>query len=89
MAINLSRPYTSAMITVPDNTLANKRNDNEIGIDEDTYRVDEEMFDRNFYVHDELLKKLGIDLSGEEVSWVMEHSQVVFYPLSYAIGEYL
>ena len=32
MAINLSRPYTSAMITVPDNTLANKRNDNEIGI---------------------------------------------------------
>ena len=32
MAINLSRPYTSAMITVPDNTLANKRNDNEIGL---------------------------------------------------------
>ena len=63
--------------------------DNELGIDEDTYRVDEEMFDRNFYVHDELLKKLGIDLSGEEVSWVMEHSQVVFYPLSYAseLGE--
>ena len=32
MATNLSRPYTSAMITVPDNTLANKRNDDEIGI---------------------------------------------------------
>ena len=63
--------------------------DNELGIDEGTYRVEEEMFDRNFYVHDELLKKLGIDLSGEEVSLVMEHSQVVFYPLSYAIGEYL
>lgn len=61
--------------------------DNELGIDED--RVEEEMFDRNFYVHDELLKKLGIDLSGEEVSWVMEHSQVVFYPLSYTseLGE--
>ena len=63
--------------------------DNELGIDEDTYSVEEEMFDRNFYVHDELLKKLGIDLSGEEVSLVMEHSQVVFYPLSDAIGEYL
>ena len=63
--------------------------DNELGIDEGTYRVEEEMFDRNFYVHDELLKKLGIDLSGEEVSLVMEHSQVVFYPLSYAseLGE--
>ena len=56
--------------------------DNELGIDEDTYSVEEEMFDRNFYVHDELLKNLGIDLSGEEVSWVMEHSHVVFYPLS-------
>ena len=63
--------------------------DNELGIDEDTYSVEEEMFDRNFYVHDELLKNLGIDLSGEEVSWAMEHSQVVFYPLSDAIGEYL
>ena len=63
--------------------------DNELGIDEDTYNVEEEMFDRNFYVHDELLKNLGIDLSGEEVLWVMEHSQVVFYPLSDAIGEYL
>ena len=63
--------------------------DNELGIDEDTYSVEEEMFDRNFYVHDELLKNLGIDLSGEEVSWVMEHSQVVFYPLSYTseLGE--
>lgn len=63
--------------------------DNELGIDEDTYSVEEEMFDRNFYVHDELLKNLGIDLSGEEVSWVMEHSQVVFYPLSDAskLGE--
>ena len=56
--------------------------DNELGIDEDTCIVEEEMFDRNFYVHDELLKNLGIDLSGEEISWVMEHSQVVFYPLS-------
>ena len=63
--------------------------DNELGIDEDKYSVEEEMFDRNFYVHDELLKNLGIELSGEEVSWVMEHSHVVFYPLSYAseLGE--
>ena len=63
--------------------------DNELGIDEDIYSVEEEMFDRNFYVHDELLKNLGIDLSGEEISWVMEHSQVVFYPLSDAseLGE--
>ena len=32
VAITPSKPYTSAMITVPDNTFANRRSDNEIGI---------------------------------------------------------
>ena len=31
MAIILSKPYTNAMITVPESTFANKRNDKEIG----------------------------------------------------------
>lgn len=44
----------------------------------------EELYDYNFYVHDELLKSLGIDIEGEEVSWVMEHSNIEFYPLSEA-----
>ena len=69
MAINLSRPYTSAMITVPDNTLANKRNDNEIGIDlgikEFAITSDGEMIENPKYLKKSLdkLAKLQRELS--------------------------
>ena len=54
--------------------------DNELG---DEYLDD---YDCNFDIHDELLKSIGIDLDGELLSWVMEHSYVELYKMSEAFS---
>lgn len=54
--------------------------DNELG---DEYLDD---YDCNFDIHDELLKSIGIDLEGEPLSWVMEHSYVELYKMSEAFS---
>lgn len=54
--------------------------DNELG---DEYLDD---YDYNFDIHDELLKSIGIDLEGELLSWVMEHSYVELYKMSEAFS---
>ena len=54
--------------------------DDEIG---DEYLRD---YDCNFEIHDELLKSIGIDLEGEQLSWVMEHSYVELYKMSEAFS---
>lgn len=45
---------------------------------------EEDLFDQNFDLHDELLTSIGVDLMGEELSWVMEYSNVELYRISEA-----
>ena len=45
---------------------------------------EEDLFDQNFDLHDELLTSIGIDLMGEELSWVMEDSNVELFRISKA-----
>lgn len=68
---------------------ASRRNETvEIFIDDDELEDcgDDVLFEQNFDLHDELLKSVGINLEGEPLSWVMEHSYVEMYKMSEAFS---